>query len=112
MSQETIRCHFNTRDAKLLEVDNHSDSLFPLRHLSFDATNDEILSVASIKAVLPDSISSLRIDYDNPILEIIATEPATAPAVTATPLKLFIKELGSFGFSSLSVNTMKFLQGR
>ena len=91
MSQETIRCHFNTRDAKkLLQADNHADSLFPLRHLSFDATNDEILSVASIKAVLPDSISSLRIDYDNPILEIITTEPATAPVVTATPLKLFI----------------------
>jgi hypothetical protein len=90
MSQETIRCHFNTRDAKLLQSDNNADALFPLRHLSFDAMNDEILSVASIKSVLPDSISSVRVDEDNAILEIISTEPATAPAVTATPLKLFI----------------------
>jgi len=107
MSQKTIRVHLNTADGFQVDGDgNHANTQFNLDVSHINALPDEILSVALIKSIVPISTSQLKIDEDNPMLEVFTTEPSLIGSDPTKGMKMFITKdtISNFGMGAPALN--------
>ena len=90
MSQNTIRLHLNTKDARPngADANNNADVIFDLRKVGIEASPGKMLTASLIKATLPTTLSALANDYSNPAI-VFQTLNATAPNIAGEDITIY-----------------------
>lgn len=90
MSQNTIRLHLNTKDARPngADPDNNADVIFDLRKVGIEASPGKMLTASLIKATLPTTLSALANDSANPAI-VLRVSNATAPNIAGEDIKIY-----------------------